>query len=52
MSAILNANNMARASAEKMDEPSGNRSIEKRGPDMAAEATFMWAFEAFVYILS
>ena len=51
MSAILNANNMARASAEKMDEPSGNRLIDRQGHGMAAEATFVQAFEPSVYVL-
>ena len=51
MSAIFKANNIAQASAEKMDESLGNRLIEKRGPDMATEPTFGQAFEPSMYIL-
>jgi hypothetical protein len=45
ISTIFNANNIARASAEKIDELSGSRLIERRAPDMAADATAVSTFE-------
>ena len=44
-STICNAKKTARASAENMDELSGNRLIERRGPDMTAAAVALPAFD-------
>ena len=45
---MTNEHIIARASAENMDELSGNRFIERRGPDMAAAATALPAFDPSV----